>query len=265
MSLGHQVVIGTSIGIAIAPADGTEPDQLLRNADMALYRAKGEGRGTYHFFQPEMDAQMQARRSARTRSAQGAGGGRVRALLPAAGRPRERQDQRLRGAGALEPSGARPRRPGRFHSGGRGNRPDRADRRMGAQAGVPDAATWPGKLTVAVNLSAVQFRNPTLALSVVSALAASGLAADAARAGDHRDRAAAGRSRGARRAAPDSRARRAHLDGRFRHRLFLAQLSAQLPLRQDQDRPLVHQGARQGRTIASRSSAPSPGSAAASA
>ena len=59
---GHQVVIGTSIGIALAPNDGTEPDQLLRNADMALYRAKAEGRGTYHFFQPEMDAQMQERR-----------------------------------------------------------------------------------------------------------------------------------------------------------------------------------------------------------
>ncbi|MBV9261427.1 MAG: diguanylate cyclase, partial [Pseudolabrys sp.] len=60
--LGNQVVIGASVGIAIAPTDGNEPDQLLRNADMALYRAKSEGRGKYHFFQPEMDAQMQARR-----------------------------------------------------------------------------------------------------------------------------------------------------------------------------------------------------------
>ena len=42
----------------MAPADGNEPDQLLRNADMALYPAKSDGRGTYHFFQPEMDAQM---------------------------------------------------------------------------------------------------------------------------------------------------------------------------------------------------------------
>jgi diguanylate cyclase (GGDEF)-like protein len=53
---GHQLIVGTSIGIAMAPADGSEPDQLLRNADMALYRAKSDGRGTYHFFQPEMDA-----------------------------------------------------------------------------------------------------------------------------------------------------------------------------------------------------------------
>src|SRR5262249_56112769 len=58
---GHQIIIGTSVGVAVAPTDGKEPDQLLRNADMALYRAKGDGRGTYHFFQPDMDAQMQTR------------------------------------------------------------------------------------------------------------------------------------------------------------------------------------------------------------
>jgi diguanylate cyclase (GGDEF)-like protein/PAS domain S-box-containing protein len=60
---GHQVVIGTSVGIAVGPADGMTPDQLTRNADLALYRAKGEGRGTFCFFEPEMDAQMQARRA----------------------------------------------------------------------------------------------------------------------------------------------------------------------------------------------------------
>ena len=60
---GHQVVIGTSVGIAVGPADGADPDQLMRNADLALYRAKGDGRGTFRFFEPEMDAQMQARRA----------------------------------------------------------------------------------------------------------------------------------------------------------------------------------------------------------
>ena len=60
---GHQALIGVSIGIAIAPADGGNPDQLLKNADMALYRAKADGRGTYRFFEPEMDARMQARRT----------------------------------------------------------------------------------------------------------------------------------------------------------------------------------------------------------
>src|SRR5262249_46530068 len=58
----HTLIVGNSIGIAMAPADGSKPDQRLRNADMALYRTKSDGRGTYHFFQPEMDAQMQERR-----------------------------------------------------------------------------------------------------------------------------------------------------------------------------------------------------------
>ena len=63
ISTADQAVIGTSIGIAVGPADGMSPDQLMRNADLALYRAKGDGRGTFRFFEPEMDAQMQARRA----------------------------------------------------------------------------------------------------------------------------------------------------------------------------------------------------------
>jgi diguanylate cyclase (GGDEF)-like protein len=60
---GHQVAVGVSIGIAVAPADASDPDQLLKNSDMALYRAKADGRGTYRFFEPEMDAAMQKRRT----------------------------------------------------------------------------------------------------------------------------------------------------------------------------------------------------------
>ena len=59
---GHRVVTGTSIGIAIATRDGTSSDTLLMNADIALYLAKAEGRGTFRFFEPEMDRQVQARR-----------------------------------------------------------------------------------------------------------------------------------------------------------------------------------------------------------
>jgi diguanylate cyclase (GGDEF)-like protein/PAS domain S-box-containing protein len=60
---GHQVVVSTSVGIAISPSDGNSTDQLLRNADMALYRAKSDGRSTYRYFEPEMDQQLQARRA----------------------------------------------------------------------------------------------------------------------------------------------------------------------------------------------------------
>jgi diguanylate cyclase (GGDEF)-like protein len=59
---GHQLTIGTSIGIALVPNDGIDPDQILKNADMALYRAKADGRSRYRFFEPAMDVLMQARR-----------------------------------------------------------------------------------------------------------------------------------------------------------------------------------------------------------
>jgi diguanylate cyclase (GGDEF)-like protein len=60
---GHQAVVGVSIGVAVGPTDATQSDQLLKNADTALYRAKADGRGIYRFFEPEMDALMQKRRA----------------------------------------------------------------------------------------------------------------------------------------------------------------------------------------------------------
>jgi diguanylate cyclase (GGDEF)-like protein len=174
---GHQVIIGTSIGIAMAPADGNEPDQLLRNADMALYRAKADGRGTYHFFQSDMDAQMQERRKLELD---------LRKALLAD--EFELYYQPLIETASGEVSG--------FEALIRWNHPERG--LVSPEAFIPvaeeigllvpigdwvlkeacrEAATWPGKLTVAVNLSAVQFRNQMLALSVVSALGQSGLAA----------------------------------------------------------------------------------------
>jgi diguanylate cyclase (GGDEF)-like protein len=59
---GHKVVATASLGIAIAESK-IDPDQFLRNADMALYRAKSEGRGTWRWFEPSMEARAQARRT----------------------------------------------------------------------------------------------------------------------------------------------------------------------------------------------------------
>ena len=59
----HQVITGTSIGIAVAPSDGIDSDQILKSADLALYRAKSNGRGTFHFFEPELDRRMHSRRN----------------------------------------------------------------------------------------------------------------------------------------------------------------------------------------------------------
>ena len=53
--------IGVSIGIACAPIDGTDPDQLMRNADLALYRAKADGRNRYRFFDSSLDAAARRR------------------------------------------------------------------------------------------------------------------------------------------------------------------------------------------------------------
>ena len=59
---GHQIVTDISIGISVAPFDAIDSEPLLRNADMALYGAKADGRGTYRFFEPEMNTRMKARR-----------------------------------------------------------------------------------------------------------------------------------------------------------------------------------------------------------
>jgi diguanylate cyclase (GGDEF)-like protein len=174
---GHQLIIGTSIGIAMAPADGREPDQLLRNADMALYRAKSDGRGTYHFFQPEMDAQMQERRKLELD---------LRKALQ--GDEFELSYQPLIDLTLGEACGFEALL--RWKHPERGLVPPDEFIPVAEEIGliVPlgdwvlkqacrDAVNWPVKVTVAVNLSPVQFRNPMLALSVVSALGQSGLAA----------------------------------------------------------------------------------------
>ena len=85
---GQQVTTTTSIGIAVVPGDGDDPDQILRNADMALYRAKAEGRGRYRYFETRDGCAPAGTPHDGTRPSQGGRGGRVRALLPAADEPR---------------------------------------------------------------------------------------------------------------------------------------------------------------------------------
>ena len=70
--LGHQLSTDASIGIALAPQDGTDLDQLIKNADLAMYGAKADGRRTHRFFEPAMDARAKARLTPGTGSAPGA-------------------------------------------------------------------------------------------------------------------------------------------------------------------------------------------------
>ncbi len=60
---GQEILLGASVGIAVAPDDGADAETLMKNADLAAYRAKDDGRGTYHFFEPGMDAALQERLS----------------------------------------------------------------------------------------------------------------------------------------------------------------------------------------------------------
>ena len=82
------MTIGASIGVALAPGDGDDPDRLLKNADMALYRAKADGKGAFRFFEPEMDARVQARRRLEMDLRAALAGRELRGALPAAGQSR---------------------------------------------------------------------------------------------------------------------------------------------------------------------------------
>jgi len=59
----HRIIIGASVGIAVSPVDAGDAQSLMKNADLALYRAKSEGRGAYHFYEQGMDATLQNRRA----------------------------------------------------------------------------------------------------------------------------------------------------------------------------------------------------------
>ncbi len=172
---GHEIVIGASVGIALSSDDGADPHQLLKYADLALYCAKADGRGTFRFFEPAMDIRLQAQRV-------------LEADLRAAWMNKEfelfyqpqvnLQSELLSGYEALI-RWHHPERglvsPGEFIP---------AAEDMGLIVSLGEwvieqaclqAATWPRNIKVAVNLSPVQFRSKALVRSVQSALENSGL------------------------------------------------------------------------------------------
>jgi diguanylate cyclase (GGDEF)-like protein/PAS domain S-box-containing protein len=171
---GHQVVIGVSIGIAVAPVDATDPEHLLKNADLALYRAKTDGRGTYRFFEPEMDALMQKRRALELDLRKALVNGEF-----------ELYYQPLINLENGDVSG--------FEALLRWNHPERGlvsplefialaeETELIVPIGewvlreaCQEAIKWPSNIRIAVNVSPVQFKSE-LALVVISALARSGL------------------------------------------------------------------------------------------
>jgi diguanylate cyclase (GGDEF)-like protein/PAS domain S-box-containing protein len=173
---GHLISTDASIGIALAPDDGRHLDQLLKNADIALYGAKEDGRRTYRFFEPGMDARARARRMLESELRQAiAGGGFEVHYQPVVGL----RDDRIRGCEAL----LRWRHPQRGTISPADFIPVAEETGMINELGqlvleeaCREAAKWPEHTRIAVNVSPVQFRSQGLALHVASALARSGVA-----------------------------------------------------------------------------------------
>ncbi len=174
---GHQIVIGCSIGIAVVPGDGEDADTVLKHADLALYRAKTDGRGRFCCFEAEMDEAMQKRRlmelDLRQAVAQEQLAVHYQPLIDMASGEITSCEALVRWThaelGQISPADFVP---------------------LAEEIGliIPigafvlrracrDAMGWPSHLKVAVNLSPVQFSNTQLVESVVAALAESGLPA----------------------------------------------------------------------------------------
>ncbi|WP_249141035.1 MULTISPECIES: EAL domain-containing protein [Bradyrhizobium] len=173
--LGHQLSTDASIGIALAPQDGTDLDQLIKNADLAMYGAKAEGRRTYRFFVPAMDASAKARLAMEQdlRQAMIDGGFELHYQPLVNLRSNE-----VAGCEAL----LRWRHPERGMVSPAEFIPVAEDTGLITELGdwvlrtaCMEAASWPANIRIAVNVSPVQLKCDTLALKIAGALAASGL------------------------------------------------------------------------------------------
>ena len=174
---GHLITTDASIGIALASGDGLDLDQLLRNADLALYGAKGDGRRTYRFFEVGMDARAKARRILELELRQAISDGGLEVYYQPV---LNLEDGKISSCEAL----LRWRHPQRGMISPAEFIPVAEETGLINELGhwvlntaCAEAANWPAEIRVAVNVSPVQFRSQTLALNVAAALAASGLAA----------------------------------------------------------------------------------------
>jgi len=171
---GHEILVSTSIGIAMAPADGTNTEQLMKNADLALYHAKAEGKATYRFFSREMEEVLQRRRDLETEMRRGIQLGQFELhyqplvclkrgeIVSGEALVRWRHPQR----GMISPADFIPiaEETGFI---------DVLGEWILRQA-CRDALDWPAHVRVSVNLSPVQFRQPGLVDTVKAVLTETG-------------------------------------------------------------------------------------------
>ena len=130
--------VQASIGIALG-VGGPDGDEIMRNADLAMYRAKGEGKGAYALYEPCMHARVLERLELKADLQRAVDRGRVRRALPADRHAADRRHRRRRGARALAAPRARARASGRVHPARRGDRAHPPARQSGAAAGMPQA------------------------------------------------------------------------------------------------------------------------------
>lgn len=172
---GHQVMIGTSIGIAVAPLDGVDGETLMRNADLALYRAKADGRGNYRYFEAGMDAALKTRRQLESGIKSALALGEFRLVFQPI---LDIESTSIASCEALL----------RWQHPERGEVPPEEFIPIAEETGAivqigewvlaeacMAAAQWPRPIRVAVNLSPVQFKNRKLVEHVRNALSLSGL------------------------------------------------------------------------------------------
>ncbi|UVO54878.1 EAL domain-containing protein [Sphingomonas sp. SUN039] len=172
------ISIGASVGIAISPFDGEDPDELLRNADLALYDAKAAGRGVHSFYQPQMHRDADDRRLLEDDLREALAKGQLRlAYQPVFDLATDR--------------------PCAFEALARWDHPERGEispslfipiaEEIGIigpigewvlRTALAEAAHWPDEIRIAVNISPLQFRSAQLPALVSNALAASGVAPD---------------------------------------------------------------------------------------
>ena len=224
----------------LRPTTAIDPDCLLKNADMALYRAKEDGRGIHRYFEPDMDARMQAGARWSSICARPCAR-RIRAVLPAARAAGNQSGQRARGAAAMAAPATRIGSAGRVHPAGGRHRSHRARSahwvlKRGLSRGDELAERAQGRRQPVSG--SIQERNGGSRRGRGAwrvRPAASRLELEITETVLLQDTEATMRD-----ADQPARPRRQHLDGRFRHGLFQPELSAEVSVRQDQDRPFVH-------------------------
>jgi diguanylate cyclase (GGDEF)-like protein len=172
---GHQITVDISIGISMAPNDATELDELMKTADIALYEAKNTERGTYCFFEPKMNARIQARSKLERDLQSALANGEFELFYQPIV---SLEDNKISSFEALL----------RWHHPERGLVSPAEFISVAEDMGLiiplgewvlrtvcAEAATWPDDIRVAVNVSAVQLTNKNLANAVVGAIASAGI------------------------------------------------------------------------------------------